>query len=112
MRQKDAALLEKEKATLEVELARTRDTLEAERAKMAASFDQERLMMQRMREQLESQLEEQRQELELARAAAKGPRRISVGFPGVSSLESCYGRCWSVGGIGGSAVCGVARASG
>jgi hypothetical protein len=70
-RQQDAALLEKEKAKLEAELARTRDTLEAQRSSLTATFDQERLVMERMRQQLQAQLEDQRQELDLAREAAK-----------------------------------------
>jgi hypothetical protein len=71
VRQEDAALLNKEKARLEVELARTRDQLEAERARAASEFQQERLLMQRTHERLEGQLADQRQELELARVAAR-----------------------------------------
>jgi len=71
VRQENAALLEKEKARLESELARARDHLEAERARAASEFDQERLLTQRTRERLEGQLEDQRQQLELARAAAR-----------------------------------------
>jgi hypothetical protein len=71
VRQEDAALLDKEKAKLEAELARARDQLEAERERAASEFEQERLLMQRTRDRLEGQLEDQRQELELARAAAR-----------------------------------------
>lgn len=71
VRQEDAALLERDKARLESELARARDQLDAERARASSEFERERLLMQRTREQLEGQLEDQRQELELARAAAR-----------------------------------------
>jgi hypothetical protein len=70
-RQADAALIEREKAKLDAELARARAQMEAERERAAAEFERERLIMEQGRQLLEGKLQDQQQELDLARAAAR-----------------------------------------